>query len=380
MPSADQQQIVELIHGSGRQLVIALTGGGSGAISALLQVPGASASILEAIVPYSATAMHEWLGGTVEQYCSEKTARTMAMRAFERARMLTDADSYMLVGVGATASLATNRRKRGAHRIHVAWQSATATSVYSCSFTDRDGTRAAEEDASTRLTLHAIAEACEVSAEPLAMPKDATVDRQTKRAPAEWTELLLSKQEVVFIGKQPNGSWPKVMFPGAFNPPHQGHIQMAEIAERRCGAPVTFELSITNVDKPPLDFIEVANRLKRLQDRSVMLTRASTFVEKSALVPGCVFVVGADTLERIADPRYYGDDGTKRDTAIAQIASRGCRFLVFGRTQNDRFATTSNTKTPAALLDLCEEVPESEFRADISSTELRGDTMGRLPS
>ena len=66
-------------------MVIAVTGGGSGAISSLLEVPGASASVLEAIVPYAATALADWLGGTPDHYCSERTARAMAMAAFERA-------------------------------------------------------------------------------------------------------------------------------------------------------------------------------------------------------------------------------------------------------------------------------------------------------
>ena len=37
----------------GRQLVVAVTGGGSQAIADLLTVPGASATVLEAVVPYS---------------------------------------------------------------------------------------------------------------------------------------------------------------------------------------------------------------------------------------------------------------------------------------------------------------------------------------
>src|SRR5205823_7907670 len=86
------QTLIEQIHKSGRQLVLAVTGGGSGAISALLQVPGASASVLEAIVPYAATALADWLGGRPDQYCSERTARAMAMAAVERARQLSNVD------------------------------------------------------------------------------------------------------------------------------------------------------------------------------------------------------------------------------------------------------------------------------------------------
>src|SRR6476661_10568468 len=95
--------LIERIHASGRPMVIAVTGGGSGAISSLLEVPGASGSVLEAIVPYAATALADWLGGTPDHYCSERTARAMAMAAFERARKLSSADPQRLLGIGATA-------------------------------------------------------------------------------------------------------------------------------------------------------------------------------------------------------------------------------------------------------------------------------------
>ena len=126
------QDVAAKIHASGRQIVIAVTGGGSGAISALLQTPGASRSILEAIIPYSLAALTDWIGAKPEQACSAATARAMAMAAFMRAQELApEADSQTWLGIGATASLATDRPKRGERRIHVAHQSAEATWVYS---------------------------------------------------------------------------------------------------------------------------------------------------------------------------------------------------------------------------------------------------------
>jgi nicotinamide mononucleotide (NMN) deamidase PncC len=367
-----QQKLIERIHASGTQLVLSLTGGGSGAIAALLQVPGASVSVLEAIVPYSATAMQDWLGGPVDQYCSEKTARAMAMRAFERARELSDVDPHTLIGIGVTASLASNRPKRGAHRIHVAWQSATVTAVATFNFTTGASTRDEEEDVSTQIILRAVAEACGIPVSPsIETSIGMEVERHEKQAEESWTELLLGSR--TSIAKRANGveSQPTILFPGAFNPPHWGHEQMARIAARRCGGPVTFELSITNVDKPPLDFLEIAGRLEQLAGRPILLTRAATFVEKARLAPGCAFVVGVDTIERIADPVYYECDVSLRDAAIAEIAARGCRFLVFGRRLEGRFAPLSAVKIPASLRTLCEEVPEAEFNADVSSTALR---------
>jgi hypothetical protein len=149
---------------------------------------------------------------------------------------------------------------------------------------------------------------------------------------------------------------------------------MAALASERFGALTVFELSIANIDKPPLDFIELADRLQGLSGHEVLLTRARTFVEKAQLAPGCVFVVGIDTLDRVADPRYYGGEIALRDAAIATIAEQGCRFLVFGRVADGRFLSLRDRQLPPALRELCLEVPESMFRADISSSALRDRT------
>jgi hypothetical protein len=288
----------------------------------------------------------------------------MAMAAFERARALSDADPFTLRGIGATASLASNRPKRGAHRVHVAWQSAETTVVSSCQFPG-ECTREEEEPWATQFILEAVAEACAI--EWPAEKTGGSQERREQHAPREWSELLLGRRR--FVSTAPNDT--RVLFPGAFNPLHRAHQRMAEIAARRCGSDVAFELSIANVDKPPLDFIELADRIAQFQARRVLLTRAATFVEKAAIAPGCVFVVGADTLVRIGDPVYYDGDPANRDAAIGAIANAGCRFLVFGRTVDGEFKTLSNVDVPPALRAICEEVPEAEFREDISSTELR---------
>lgn len=358
-------ELIERIHQAGHPLVIAVTGGGSGAIAALLEVPGASSTVLEAIVPYASTALKAWLGGVPEQYCSERTARAMAMAAFERARQLSDVDPRMLVGIGATASLASNRAKRGSHRIHVAWQSATTTVVTSCTFSS-DGTRADEEPACTSLILDAVAEACGVEVRPSSATIGAATDRREQHAPLEWTALLLGERTFVASGRDT-----PLIFPGSFNPLHEAHRRMAQFATQRTGWPVTFELSIKNVDKPMLDFVEIADRLAQFPSQPVLLTRLPTFIEKARISPGCTFVVGVDTIERIGNPVYYGNDSQQRDAAIAALADAGCRFLVFGRVANGRFSTLSHVDVPPSLRAICDEVGEEEFREDISSTELR---------
>ncbi len=165
---------------------------------------------------------------------------------------------------------------------------------------------------------------------------------------------------------------PKAVFPGAFNPLHEGHRRIAEVGGETLAAPIHFELSITNVDKQPLDPNEMFQRIEQFPvEETVWITRAPTFVEKARLFPGAVFLSGADTIARIADARYYDDCDALRDEAINEIDRWGCRFLVLGRQFGGSFRVLSDIGLPPTLSRLCTEVSEERFRVDVSSTELR---------
>ncbi len=151
---------------------------------------------------------------------------------------------------------------------------------------------------------------------------------------------------------------------------------MAEVAHQTTGERIDHEISIENVDKPLLDFVEIAERLAAFApEEPVWLTRTATFAEKSRIFPGATFVVGADTLERIADPKYYGNDPEQAAQALAAIADAGCRFLVFGRTIAGGFCSLADLQVPDRLRDICQAVPKETFRDDVSSTEIRRPTQ-----
>ncbi len=370
-------ELVANVHSSGCQAVIAVTGGGSKAISQLLEIPGGSRTVLEAVVPYSPAALADWLGGPVDLACSEPTARAMAMAAWMRARRLApDSDPHQLIGIGATASLASDRPKQGGHRVHVAVQTATATSSFSLPLAKGARDRKKEEWLAAKLVLTVLGEAAGVDAAAARqalldqLHDDEPVQQRHQEAQGSWTELLLGQK--ARVAETPS---PQAVFPGAFNPPHAGHRRLAQVAAKRLAQPVAYELSITNVDKPPLDFIEIAKRTDALREldnqATVLLTAAPTFRQKAALFSGCTFVVGADTLVRIGDPRYYEGGPSGCEAALGEIAARGCRFLVFGRVIDNRFRVLSDLAIPNSLRALCDEVPETEFREDVSSTELR---------
>jgi hypothetical protein len=93
-------------------------------------------------------------------------------------------------------------------------------------------------------------------------------------------------------------------------------------------------------------------------------------VEKAALFPGCVFVLGYDTAARLVDPRYYGGE-PDRDAALASIRAQGCRFLVAGRVQDGTFHTLDEIAIPKHARDLFAALPEQAFRVDLSSSAIR---------
>ncbi|MGI9519961.1 MAG: hypothetical protein ACR2NP_23100 [Pirellulaceae bacterium] len=177
---------------------------------------------------------------------------------------------------------------------------------------------------------------------------------------------------------------PRLLLPGSFNPLHRGHVAMASIASDKTALSLDFELSITNADKPEVAGDQLAARLADtvagqsvdspafgISPHGLVLTSLPTFVEKAEVFPGSFFVIGVDTLVRIADARFYDDSPAARDKAIQQIAESGCRFLVFGRVSGNRFLEFRDLDLPGDLVSLCNAIPGVEFRDDISSSALR---------
>jgi len=176
----------------------------------------------------------------------------------------------------------------------------------------------------------------------------------------------------VATGSEPGPAFPGVVFPGAFNPLHAGHVRMSQLASRLLAGTVTFEISVVNVEKPPLHADDILARMSQFSATDlVLVTRAATFVDKARLFPGVTFLVGSDTALRIADARFYAD-AASRDSALAELAERRCRFLVFGRQAGGRFLTLEELQLPPPLRALCEGLDEATFRMDVASRELRG--------
>jgi hypothetical protein len=193
---------------------------------------------------------------------------------------------------------------------------------------------------------------------------------------------LWNRSRVVW--SMPDGSFGETLDPkpagvlsGAFNPLHEAHCKLRDVAEKWLGGPVYYEMPIFNADKPPLDFRTIERRRRQFTAHPLALTGEPTFTGKGALLPNTTFVVGVDTAERIVRPKYYGGSESRMLEELTAFRARGCRFLVAGRAISGGFATLANLMLPSGFADLFEELPESEFRQDLSSTELRQNRKNR---
>jgi len=349
------------IHQSPQQFVLAITGGGSAAISDLLSEPGASATVLEAIVPYHSGALSRFLGRQPDSAVSSETARSLAMVAWLRAKSLDDTsdDQQNKIGLGATSSLSTDRTRRGENQCFIALQSANETTEIRLRLV-KGRSREDEERLIADVILHFIARASGVDT---ALPvMDEVISEQSHQAVSSWVKLHQGNQSTY------EGHHPIAVFPGAFNPLHQGHRDMVAVAEAALSKTVHLEISIRNVDKSPIDFLTMSDRAEQI-DYPLIFSNAPTFIEKAEAYPGATFIVGADTMLRIADSKYYDD--LDIDTAIKKMAARGISFLVFGRVIDNQFSELTDLVLPESLMALCAGVKATEFRRDISSSDAR---------
>ncbi len=389
-------QLVQQIHDAPARVVLAATGGGSRAIADLLDVPGASRTLLAAYVPYSDQAMIDYLGSRPDEFCSNRTARAMAMAAFLHARKLAQSEGATaglpssvdnLAGVACTAGLVTDRPRLGSHRIHVALQTAALTATWSLELLKGRRSRSEEERMAGRMLLNAVAESCRLEARlKLDLLEGEKVEQSHTTALQPWQDLLLGKVEILSREGQAVPEGGRTFLPatgktippnpailsGAFNPLHDGHRRIAAVGTDLLKKPVIMEITILNPDKPPLDFYEIDRHVRQFApDQPLYLTRAATFEEKARLFPGATFLVGTDTLRRIAMDRYYHNNPAACRNCLEYIAQRGCRFLVFGRNMGTGFMQLADLDLPDVLRNNCRDVPPEIFREDVSSTSIR---------
>lgn len=372
---AAELELVRRIHATAPRMTMDFAGAGAQALAWLHAVGGSSRTILEATDRYAPASLVEAVGGVPERFTSPEVARALAAHALARARALAP-EGGPLFGVGLTATIATDREKRGAHRLALATRDGLGTATYGLELAKGARDRAGEEALVSRLVLRAVADACGVlGAPPVRLLPGERLERGFE------PEGLLARfvaGEIPWLLQRPDGTpsrdgpGPAALLSGSFHPLHEGHRRLAAAAAAHSGREVVFELPIANADKAAITPFVARRRAAQFLGRApVLLSRAPLFVDKARLWPGVLFVVGADTAERLTAPRFYDGDPARAEAALAELRAAGARFLVAVRRHRGRLMRLADARIPPAYRDLFEELPESVFRLDLSSTELR---------
>ncbi|KAF5940284.1 hypothetical protein HYC85_021451 [Camellia sinensis] len=238
--------LVEAIHSTPTHSVLYISGGASQALAWLMSVPGASNTVLESVIPYSRMSMIQLLGKVPTQFASRQTAEEMALLAYNRALKLSKPGSPVL-GVGFTGSLATTHPKLGDHRFHVSTR--TSDHLWVSTVTLTKGLRNREQE--DRVSSHAIANACKV-------PTTFVSELTESEVPDECVKC--------FAETHTSDTERKIILSGSFNPLHEGHLKLLEVATSIFGDGYPcFEKSAINADKPPLTVSQIKDRVKQFE-------------------------------------------------------------------------------------------------------------------
>jgi hypothetical protein len=383
MPAPTDQMIRSMVlalHASPAQGAFVVTGAGSRYLSWLFGEAGSSATVLDAQIPYAEHALNDYVGQAAEQHVSEVEAIAMAEEAYWKALRLdalTHPESIgerQIIGVACTATIATNRLKRGEHCARMAVRTSSGTTASAVWLEKGLRDRSGEEEVVSRALLKATAHAAALEGTiPLDLSANDRYEEPHEVAANPLANVSNGDVPYVFIGGdgviEMSRPGPIAAVAGSFNPIHKGHREMAEVAGGMTGKTAAFEISVTNVDKPQLSAAHLDARIAQMRRQSpILITRAPTFEEKALLVPGTTFVIGHDTAVRVVEAKYY--DGTV-EAALEGIRDAGCEFLVAGRLDDDSFMSLGDLKIPSGYESLFNVMSEEDFRFDGSSTDLR---------
>ena len=361
-----------------------------------------------------------------------------------------------MFGIACSAALISNIPKKGSHRCYISSASSTSLNTWFLSLSKGARTREGEDYVCSRMILNSI-----LSSSNLSIPsKDYLVEEENEQSQSQLNReeqlidklyrreigmVLLVKKSTPTINSDSNdnncdlgrGSDKKeqyetrienqfkmfedihlppgsIVYPGSFNPLHEGHIQLVRITLSELGfqinqapnsvvdnnsnekqqsqqqCPVVFEIAVVNADKPPLSREDLVKRLMAfsssgvatqllesygLTNVAIVVTSHPLFVNKINLFPNCRILLGADTLSRLLNEKYYNNSRESMIVALGKILQKNT-LIVGGRvTPEGEFVTAENIilqhHLPVELTQQILNLPESAFRCDISSTTIR---------
>ena len=339
-------------------LYVVATGAGAGIQNRLWGIPGCSTFFRGASFPYSPDESTAFAGLTPASYVSRDFALDLAMGAYTQAIDLKNPDKEP-VGLALTGSVATTKAHRGDHRVEVVCMTRTRVLGLSVILAKGEGYAARLTDGATSdgLALEVL-----LSAVIPGYQSENVIDNLDEAARKRFFE-----NPVFQGGRRLSHHKAGTFFPGAFNPPHEGHEAIATNLHRM-GQEPTFAICANPPHKAALSVQEMLGRAKTLQHRTVLFTENDPlYIDKAKAYPGSSFVIGADALVRMLDPKW----GPTPEQVCSEFKALQTHFYVFGREINGTFMEGTNviaSLVPEGFADLFTSL---RGRWDVSSTVIR---------
>jgi hypothetical protein len=370
---AEKTMNLSLLKELGISLHVIATGAGAGLQDELWKEPGSSAYLSGASFPYSPEEHQEILGFVPDHYCSEIDALDLAMAAYMKAYLF---GGKKPVGLGLTASVASEKKHRGDHRIYACVM--TDDQILSCSLClDKNvgsAARFADGQVANHIGLHLILTGVGITS--LA---DLTSNLPSNVLIADSNTNALLANDRFFLRPFFNSNGergllgPKqkiALMPGGFNPPHEGHFGLRDQFEANEDKWVVFEVVDNPPHKVPLSVQELLKRAKMLRGWPVLFTHNNKYIDKARAFSHTPIIVGADALLRILDPKW----GKPINPLLDEFIALGTQFYVADRLVDNKLTSledilaTLPDDSARKLIVISHRLPG---RWDISSTELR---------
>lgn len=377
--SDDRSAIEQLIAGPASRLYVVAAGAGATLQGRLWSVPGISGVLVGGAFPYDPGAVDELIGYTPEKYVAPDVACEFAQVAYRKA--LLSKREGKPIGIGITASVAGTRIHRGLHQAFVAVFSDRQQLCARILFEKGLGyePRAKDEDMTVALAMEMIyGEAGVPRKNPFPVPYDAgeTVEGTWRWVSAERVlgprDLFLARPYFRANGTreaEPKSGKGLLLVPGAFNPVHFGHFGMAKAAEDKSGLRATFAITLKPPHKDALSISEAISRLEQFRGRDLIFGwDDALYLQKAERFPGASFVIGADVMDRILDPKWC-----PVDPMLKRFGELETTFYVADRTVNGETFTWAGV---SRKYDLQKREARWVWKPiqgtwDVSSTEIR---------
>ena len=349
------------------RLYITCTGAGAGIQKLLWDIPGISSVLVGASFPYESEETDEFLGfNTDVSYCSKEMAVDLAMQSYYKAFKY---GASPAVGIGLTASVASTRMHRGDHRVFVSAFTDDRCILWSVRLKKGVGLEQRIKDGNF----------CDlVAAQAIASVTDCPLIRFGDYAGcfAQYDQEFIPYLAEQRFFKRPffssdgtrleklpikKYSLRGALFPGAFNPPHAGHLGMVEAYVNYFGGPVAFAIESKSPHKGDLTVSNMLQRAKTLHHQDRLFTSGlPLYVDKANAYPGLGIILGVDSLIRLQDPKW----GVNKDDLILNFLKLRTQFYVTDRVIDGKLVRLNDISTELRCKRLT-------GRWDVSSSEVR---------